>query len=194
MKTRLLIYSVLCIILTGCCEYDENDVQFTSQESDLIRIYNLGDTLTFVNSIDSIQEWIVLEIDTTLKTGCFMEGTDHNIYITLSNIQNELNTPGENSFSISKYPGGQIGLMTSLSVFFEDFSGDLNSENNLKSIPFSTLKLRNILIPNIVEIESRYMERKSLPKDITNIYWSKTFGLAAFKTLNEEVWIEKRWL
>lgn len=191
MKTRLLIYSVLCIILTGCCEYDENDVQFTSQESDLIRIYNLGDTLTFVNSIDSIKKWNILEVDTTLKTGCFMEGTYQDICIKLSNYKDSLLF--DNSFTLSKWPDGINGI-TYLRINFEGSSYYFKTEDNYKTTPFKTFELRGIIINDLIEAQATYIERQIQPEDITHLYWSKKGGLAAYKLVNGEVWIEKKWL
>lgn len=194
MKKTLLIFSTICMLLVGCCPYDESDVQFSTQETDLISIYKVGDSLTFINSKDSIQKWFVLEIDTLIKTGCFIEGTDHSITLTLTNNQKGENTADKNHIYLSKYPGGIKGIKTSLSIFFEDFSGDIDSEDSLKSTPFTTINLRGFNIPNIFEIESKYMERKTQPLDITHVYWSKKFGLAAFKTYDGEIWIKRKWL
>jgi hypothetical protein len=194
MKISILIFVVIGLLFAGCCEFGASDVQFSAEESDLLSVYNIGDTLTFVNTSDSIQTWIVLGTDTTLKTGCFMEGTDHTVALTLTNNQKGEKTHSENHFYLSKYPGGKNGVLMTLSIFFEDFYGSIESEDSLKTTPFNSINLNGITIPNIIEIQSDYMERKSKSTDITQLYWSKKLGLAAFKTYGGEIWIEKRWL
>ena len=191
MKNIVLICSVISLIFAGCCEFDESDVQFTKSEGELIKFYSAGYIMTFVNSNDSIQKWQVLDIDTTLKTGCFMQGTFQDISIKLSYNKDSLLF--DNSFTLSKWPNGINGI-TDLNIDFEGSSGYIKTEDNFKSTPFKTIELRGLNINDLIEIQARYMERKIQPSDITHLYWSKKGGLAAYKSVNGEVWIEKRWL
>ena len=191
MKSTVLIISTLCIVLTGCCPYDESDVQFTIDELDLISKYNVGDTLTFLNQSDSVAKWTILDIDTTLETGCFMQGTFHDIKVKLSN--NLDSAWRDNDFTISKLPNDFNGS-TDLNVYFDGFSGSIKTDDNFKSTQFTIIELRGKKLSDLIEIEARYMERKTLPNEITHIYWSRQNGVAAFKTLNNDVWIEQSWL
>ncbi|MEM6299154.1 MAG: hypothetical protein AAF740_10755 [Bacteroidota bacterium] len=150
----------------------------------------MNDTIRYFNSNDSIERFYLTKIDTSMRTGCILDFTSHDIMFDFD--ISEGSAKDDYIVILSKSPGVQNGLKSELSVFLKDFYGSIESNNEFTDLELVSLEVRGILIDSLIEIRSNYTERKSKPNDVTHIYWSKQCGLSAYKTYNNDVWVNHK--
>jgi len=198
---RFIIFSLLVLVLFSC-GYDAKDFNFNADELKLISAYKVGDTIYFENGKGDVDTIVVLRIDTVQKRmpgfypaqpasnriGVVIKHPPVDRWIVHSTNMStkEKKTEYQHIISLSKFPQiKERGFMIQFKDFFS-FGKDFWNYNS------DTLLLCGQKITNYYAIDRGFRDEGLAPQSIRLIYWTREYGLTAYKYANGECWVRSR--
>jgi len=199
-KTTYIVFTLLTVLFSACCSYEQKDFDFTSEELAISSSLHVGDTIYYESNLHDMDTILIIDTLSEQVNGCGMfiqPRPTNNLSILIKHlpIDNWHGTSTTNSktkidyqrlFTITKSPKPK---QLEYSFCFKGFYS--SHESIIGELHTDTIEFNNRKIWNYYLIKHSYPERIKIETDVSEIYWSKKEGLIAYKNKGGEVWIRK---
>lgn len=190
--------------MTGCCSFDEKDLEFNKQELKHFADYEKEDTIFFESNSGDIDTIKIMgyENEKFDKCGGLISRQPSNTrWATIKHLPKdkwhgtsqdmtkgaEIEIDYQGLLWISKYP---IGKTIQYNIDFKDFHSITDSV--IGQFHTEPLELNNLTLTNYYKVQHGYPERITDSTDIEVVYWTDQDGLVAYRIKGGEIWTMKK--
>jgi hypothetical protein len=202
MTTRFFII-LLMFGLTSCFwnAYPDDKYSFDKNLRALVNCYKVGDTLVFKNSVDSIETFVITNIDSTTnnKKGFFINARNFKSITVfykqfpVDKWQRHWTEMGANNSE--KKELSEDGTLITIEKFPDTGTGDYYfnfkefrcSNSEIPKLYTDTIILDKLSLTDYFKIDNCYIY-SDIPNSIQVCYITVDKGLVAFNTKNGELW------
>lgn len=187
-------------LISGCCSFDEKDIEFNDKELRHFSDYKIGDSIYFRSNLGDTDTIIIVafEIEKYDQCGGIMQRKPQNSrWIRVKHLpidkwhwtSSDMATGGETKimyqelFWITKYPTDKT---TDYNISFKDFSS--RQDTTIGEYFADTLMLNALKFTDYYKVQHGYPERATGSKNIKTVYWTDKLGLTAYESKDGEVW------
>lgn len=198
--TRILNLFTISLILTSCCSFDKNDIEFSDTELGHFSDYKKGDTIYFEGNFGDIDTMEIIGFENEKHDNCFgliAPKPGNSQWIGIKHLPNDvwkgtrhdLSNTGQNEIDyqgllwITKDP---LEKTTEYRINFKDFRSV--EDSTIGQYYSELLTLNNIDLTNYYKVKHGYPERVSDSIDIEVVYWTDKEGLIAYQNKGGQVW------
>jgi hypothetical protein len=190
--------------MTGCCSFDEKDLEFDKQELRHFADYKKGDTIFFESTSGDIDTIEIMGFKNEIfdKCGGIMAPRPSNTcWLTIKHLPKDnwhgtsqdmtkdgkIEIDHQGLLWITKYP---IGKTIQYAIDFKDFHSTTDSV--IGQFFTEPLDLNNLTLTNYYKVQHGYPERITDSIDIEVVYWTDQAGLVAYRNKGGEIWTKKK--
>lgn len=199
-KTTFIVLTLLTVLFSSCCSYDQKDFNFTSEELAFASSLYVGDTIYYESNLHDIDTILIIDTLSEQVEGCGMfiqPRPSNNLSFLIKHlpVDNWYGTSTTNSetkidyqslLTITKSPKPK---QIEFSFSFKGFYSSLDSI--IGELQTDTVEFNNRKFWDYYLIKHSYPERIKNANDVTEIYWTKKEGLVAYRNKGGEVWARK---
>lgn len=199
-KTIFIVLTLLTVLFSACCSYDQKDFDFTSEELEIASSLHIGDTIYYESNLHDMDTILIIDTLSGQIKGCgmFIQPRPTN-YLSFrikhlpidswhgtSKTNSKTKIDYQSLFTITKSPKPkQLEFSFSFKGFYSS-NDSIIGELQTDTVEFNSRKFWNYYL-----IKHSYPERIKNASDVTEIYWTRKEGLFAYKSKGGEVWTRK---
>ena len=186
-----------------CCQYNDNDFEFTELHNNLLKPYTKGDTIYFESNSGDLDTIIISNIDTLKECGCIMVGNRRHVAVEIKHLPKNNWTDG---MEVSQ--DGSVKILDENLILIEKMFSDeipeyyigISYRNLMGKFPsfessISDNKFMDLGISKYWIIKNQHADRKQYQLDSTiiiNAYWTEKYGLTGYDFRNGETYRIKK--
>ncbi|MEL6731932.1 MAG: hypothetical protein AAFP83_12450 [Bacteroidota bacterium] len=207
---ELSYLSILCLILSSCCNLEEKDFLFSQEQYQYLAPYKENDTLYFHSSELEVDTIVIYKIDSARNSDCGYIAAlpaSNDISITINHlyedegfrtvqdvsIGDQDTSAGDSKrqyqplIGMSKYPQSN---KVKIGISFKNFYAVMDS--SLGEVKSDTV-IEGVRLSDCYKIKHDFPETVTSDKDIEEVYWTSEYGLTAYRTKKGTMWVRKQY-